>query len=63
MQGRTIADNRKVYSIRYGTYTVGDMGQEEYLAFRGVGKIAKSEYYLHHVCPYGTTRFPLDRFS
>jgi len=31
--------------------------------FKGFRKIMKSEYYLRYVCPHGTTRLPLDRFS
>jgi len=34
-----------------------------YLLFRCICKIAKSVYWLHHVCPHRTTQLPLDRFS
>ena len=33
------------------------------MVFWRVRKIAKSNYWLRHVCPHGTTRFPLDGFS
>jgi len=52
------------------TFTVNprvdfDKGVHEHrvIIFRRVRTIAKSKYWLRHVCPHGTTRLSLDGFT
>ena len=60
---RLIVINILIYYIYLAIYNFT-------VVFRRVGKIAKRDYKLHHmclsihpsVCPHGTTRLPLDGF-
>jgi hypothetical protein len=61
-------DRRRIYSFRSAVVGCENMWLVLFTClkssvFRRVHKIAKSDYWLRHVGPHGTTRLPLHVFS
>jgi hypothetical protein len=75
MQGTTFTQHHTSFRTSFSNRTTSRQLDQRYLGrevfYTDVRKIAKSDYWLRHVCPsfrpparsHGTNRLPLDRFS